>query len=180
MKLKPRTLTERSGLQCEYLTYSYPHLESCDVLVVRFTGDCGLGSGSDDDCRFMSAMISAGLKVFSPIALVLDLTGLGYEWGDLMSNVLLAGSKYYVIADLPTAVIASERNREGLTSLVIQEMRSNPTEWLFESLDQALDAVKGRANEGPGNLNGLLDAVARKLREESGDAKPPDLPTSGQ
>lgn len=89
----------------------------------------------------MGAMVKAGLEAFDSLALVLDFECLGYEWGDMMGNVIAAGAGRYLNAEFPTAVIVSDKNRKGLTSLVEKEMGRNSAEWLFESLDQAIDAV---------------------------------------
>jgi len=42
---------------------------------------------------------------------------------------------------IPVAVIRSDLNREGLTSLVRDEMDENPQEWLHESLEDAVTAI---------------------------------------
>ena len=42
---------------------------------------------------------------------------------------------------LPTAVAVSDLNRDGLTSLVGEEMFREPKQWLFESVELATEAV---------------------------------------
>jgi len=86
-------------------------------------------------------MVKAGLQGFEPSALVLDLEKLKYEWGDMMTSVFCAGQGQYINAEFPTAVVVSNLNREGLTSLVEMEMRAKVTDWLFGSLTEAFDAV---------------------------------------
>lgn len=139
--LRERQLGELSSIQCRFYTCDSPTLDYGEILVVRFEGTCGYGSGSNGDCVYMAAMTQAGLTAFEPLALVLDMRGLSYEWGDMMGHVLAAGSDQYVDAPFPTAVVVSDRCREGLTSLVQDEMDEEPEEWLFESLELACQAV---------------------------------------
>ena len=138
MHLRP--LDIRSGVSIEFsysesLLPSPPHMQ---VLVVRFTGSCQIGSACTPNAVYMDAMIRAGIAVWSPAAVVLDLRELVYEWGDMMVRPLAAGSDYYVDGDLPLAAIVSDLNREGLTSLVAKEMQADPATLLFASLEDAI------------------------------------------
>jgi hypothetical protein len=90
----------------------------------------------------MEAMIAAGVAAWSPFGVVLDLRELSYEWGDEMQEVL-AGARN-PRRSLPTAVVVSDLNREGLTSLVTQEMLAAPADWLFDTVDDAIAAVDGK------------------------------------
>ena len=143
-QLRPRRLDDLSAIECEYFTCTLPSRDYGTVLVVRFSGECGHGSRSNSDCAFMEAMVKAGLAAFRSLALVLDMRGLKYEWGDLMPRVLLGGQRQYVDGAFPTAVIASDANREGLTSLIRQEMDEDPAGWLFDDLDAALARLDGQ------------------------------------
>ena len=82
----------------------------------------------------MRAMIAAGVAAWSPDAIVLDLRGLIYAWGANMAEVLTCGGH-------PAVVVVSDLNREGLASLVEQEMFEQPGDWLFESVEEAVSAV---------------------------------------
>jgi len=137
-QLRPRHLGELSDIECEHFTCGLPSRDYGAVLVVRFSGECGYGSASNSDCAYMAAMVRAGLAAFRSLALVLDMRELKYEWGDLMPRVLLAGQDQYVDAPFPTAVISSDKNREGLASLIRDEMDEKPGHWLFKDLDAAL------------------------------------------
>jgi hypothetical protein len=148
-------------------------MDGMKCLVVEFSGECGQGtknSGSGYEA-FMSAIIKAAVEAWKPVALILDLRRLKYEWGDEMSQPFNAcdsfqpgplslRSIFKVYPDLveselskmtkeslafPLAVVVSEINRTGLTSLVRQELSKDPNDLLFENLEDALTAVDRQA-----------------------------------
>ena len=141
MNLTPRKLEELSGIRCEYFTCEFPEGLFGKLLVVVLKGECGLGCGCYKDCMFMTAMVRAGYEGFQPDAVIMDLSELKYEWGDEMTGVLMAAQGYYVEAEFPTTVVVSDKCREGLTSLVRDEMSKDPKQWLFESLPDAIEAA---------------------------------------
>jgi hypothetical protein len=145
MKLTPHRLDELSEIKYEYFTSSFPSSDNSDdddVLIVAFHGSCGFGSGSNADRQFMSAMTKAGLAAFEPLGLILDMTDLVYEWGDMMSAILGAGDGIYFESPFPTVVIVSSKCLDGLTSLVRDEMDDDPAAWLYSDLSSALAAVE--------------------------------------
>ena len=79
-----------------------------------------------------------------PDAVILDFTTLRYEWGDEMARILFACSIDPLDSDLriPVAVIISGLNREGITSLVLDEMDEEPCNWIYQSLDEAIAAIE--------------------------------------
>lgn len=141
MELEP--LDPREGVSVEHRFFSapLPSLPRSRALVVKFSGCSGVGCANNVDAIYMEAVIASGLIHFSHQALVLDLQEMSYEWGDQMVRPLGAGQGHYVDADLPTAVVVSDLNREGLTSLVRDEMLADPSEWLFDTLEEALARV---------------------------------------
>ena len=154
MELKRRNLDNPNGIECAFFTCSMGRADddySGIILVVAFKGVCGIGSANNSDATFMAAMIKAGIEAWSPDALVLDLRELDYRWGDMMSKVLGAGeySMFKQVIngdgeanqDLPTAVVISDLNREGLTSLVEMEMFAKTQDWLCESWEAAAALV---------------------------------------
>ena len=153
-------------------------MQSVSCLVVEFRGECG--KGTQNECHgyaeFMSAIIKAAVEAWSPVALIMDLRQLKYCWGDEMTKPFHACVPFHagstmlrsifgeypnlVESDLnkipneslafPMAVVVSELNRTGLTSLVKDELRRelgkemNPSDFLFETLEDALAAVDRR------------------------------------
>lgn len=97
--------------------------------------------------------MAANMVAIEPDAVILDFTNLRYEWGDEMAGVLLFCSNHPIETGLniPVAVITSEFNIGGLTSLVRNEMNERPEDWLFADLDTAVDSVqrrRGASSEG--------------------------------
>jgi hypothetical protein len=123
------------------------------LLAIRFAGVAS--NASDGVFALMSAIVMAGLEAWEPWALILDLQGLEYAWGDLMQNVLSAPQRWYeplyplrlafggdkVPKQFPLAVVVSDLNRDGLVSLVRSEMRGQPADLLRESIDEAAQAL---------------------------------------
>jgi hypothetical protein len=144
MDLTPHSLTEMSDVKVAFFTCPLPSKSYCEALIVRCTGECGFGSNSNADAQFMTAMVKAGLAAWEPVALVLDLRELKYQWGDQMLGVLCAGEGYYYDwSSPPTAVVVSGLCRDGLTSLIEKEMGGNQraADWLYESIEDAVSAV---------------------------------------
>lgn len=131
--LAPLSLRDLSTASCAFAKCPLPSQDYALCLVVAFEGEAGNSHEHAGTFLYMLGMIAAGIAVWSPSALVLDLRKLKYAWGDTMAQVL--GSSV-----LPTTVVTSALNREGLTSLVEQEMFAKAGDWLFESL---ADAVAG-------------------------------------
>lgn len=95
----------------------------------------------------MDAMIRAGIAAFDSVGVILDLREMAYEWGDMMLCPFAAGSNYYVDSDLPIVAVISDINREGLTSLMIDEANIEPCTVLFDSMDAALARLDLLYNE---------------------------------
>jgi len=117
---------------------SPPHLE---ILVVRFSGNSGFGCANNSDAIYMNAMIRAGIAGFSCVGVILDLRDMSYEWGDMMLCPFGAGFRYYVDSDLPIVAVVSDRNRKGLTSLMVDEADTDPSTILFDTIETALDRL---------------------------------------
>jgi hypothetical protein len=111
------------------------------ILVVSFAGACGIGTGCDDDAHLMEAIGQAAVLAWRPFGLILDLRELTYEWGDMMTEVLTLGEPKRRHG-LPTTVLASARCREGLTSLLKEEMGEDPDLWLFDDLPAAVQELE--------------------------------------
>jgi hypothetical protein len=140
------------------VTYYSPRPESGvsdEVLVVVFEGTYRRGSLGNLDAGYACGQILAGIYTWNPKALVLDLRGLSYEWGDQMSLVLLSGRQSRRLnldhvfqaggpvefEELPTTVVISELNGDGLTSLLSSVMKEPSERWLYDTLEQAVSAV---------------------------------------
>ncbi len=142
MKMQRRRLEELSQLRYQFYTCAFMNKPHAQALIVAFHGEYGFGAKGNEDAVFMTAIIKAGLEAWGPSALILDLKKLKYEWGDMIGSALTAGSDRYIGARFPTAVVISDQNRQGLISFVEKELGDDPTHWLFESFEEALQAIE--------------------------------------
>jgi phage major head subunit gpT-like protein len=149
IKLTPRKFEDISAI--EYSLYTCPLISwpNMKALVAEFRGECGHGSGSNADAAFMAGIVKAAQEAWPAAALILDWRQLKYEWGDeIVKPIDALGTRRVGDKSInaPAAVIISDLNRVGLTSLVKQEMGENPDELLFNSLEEALAAVDKQAH----------------------------------
>ena len=176
IKLTPRKFEDLSSLKYSLFTcplITWPDKQGMLCLVVEFGGECGQGTQDHGYADLMSAIIKASVDAWRPMALIMDLRPLKYRWGDEMTKPFRACAPFQALSlkfgsiceeypnlvesDLsritneslafPMAVVVSELNRTGLTSLVKVELprelgkEMNPDDFLFETLEDALEAV---------------------------------------
>jgi hypothetical protein len=147
MELKPLDIRSDVAIDHAYFETSLPSPPHLEVLVVKFSGTSGFGCANNSDAIYMEAMIRAGIAAFDSVGVILDLREMAYEWGDMMLCPFAAGSRYYVDSDLPIVAVVSDINREGLTSLMIDEANTEPTMVLFDTMDAALARLAFLYNE---------------------------------
>lgn len=152
------------------------------VLVIRFAGTYRIGSAGNPDATFMSAMGNAGVEAFDPDVIVIDLSDLTYEWGDMLEMVFSIGDTL----NRPSAVVVAEGCRAAIGTLcfgVNSEKDACEQEWIFDSLEAAWNYVTTLLDEGErpkiheAASNADLDDVKELL--EAGE-KPNRLDSSGQ
>lgn len=83
----------------------------------------------------MDEVLTRFLNSERPAGLILDLRELEYWWGDQMAQTLAL-----VHVDAPTVkvvAIVSDLNRQGMTSLVRDELFCDPSRWLADGEEQA-------------------------------------------
>lgn len=145
MKTTEVHLGDLSEIQCRFFTVDIPELQYHSAIIIEFSGACGYGASSNADASFMEGMIAAGFHAWSPSCCILDLRRLKYEWGDMMCAVINPPHNFVSITEedveYPFAVVISDLNREGLTSLVSQEMLEDPSTILFDTLEAAAKRV---------------------------------------
>ena len=141
MNLKPLDIRHDVSIDHAYYETSLPSHPYLHILVVQFSGTSGFRCANNSDAIYMDAMVRAGIAAFDCVGVILDLRKMAYEWGDMMVCPFAAGSRYYVDSDLPIVAVVSERNRKGLTSLMIDEADTDPSTVLFETMDTALDRL---------------------------------------
>jgi hypothetical protein len=159
MDLKPCRLNDLSDATYTYSCGTLPRT-AYKVLIVTASGVAANQRPHAGTYRSISAAIMAALEAWEPDALVLDFRELEYKWGDGMQETLRAGERWHqpriaasrLFATLGvtrpgrfyTTIVASPKNREGLTSLLRQEMREDPARWLFDTVDGCLAALDER------------------------------------
>jgi hypothetical protein len=138
-------LSEISKLQSRTFFCHFPYWPSFadqggsrDVLVVSFYGEYGDGCDGGEDATFMVAITAGAIAALPRFALILDLREMAYVWGDKLTEVLYSGESRFEAAELPTAVVVSDRCRAGMTSLVRAEMSEDASQWLYDSLQAPL------------------------------------------
>jgi hypothetical protein len=125
-----------------------------DVLVISFSGAYRLGSGGDGDAAFMLAIAKAALWAWRSFGLVLDLRELEYTSGDKLGAVLSCGEDQWVDAEFPVRVVVSDRCREGITSLVEDELFLDASTWISPSVEQALSSISASLKDS--SAQGLI------------------------
>ncbi|HNM02576.1 MAG TPA: hypothetical protein PKK05_06650 [Leptospiraceae bacterium] len=109
------------------------------VLIIKFAGFHGEGSGGNRNSEFMKTVISASLGLFLSDMLILDLTELKYEFGDSLASVLDIPSGIKS-RDYETVLAVSDLCRKGLLSLMEFTQVSFRT---FSGSDEALNYFSG-------------------------------------
>lgn len=103
----------------------------------------------------MAALAMAGVEAWFAPAVIFDLRELRYEWGDELTRLFSVKPQtfhpeYVLYQTLsptrdsyqyPVAIVVSDLNRKGLTSLVAQELRKRPEDFLFDTLESAVVSV---------------------------------------
>lgn len=142
-------LKDLSEIDCRFQigTYegrSYPRR----ILVIHFVGKYRVGSEGNPDASFMFAMGNAGVEAFDPHAVILDMSQLSYEWGDMLDCAFDIGSQQH----LPSSVIVGPHCREAIGTLcfgIHSEEDACQHEEIFDTLEDAWKYVTEKldANE---------------------------------
>jgi hypothetical protein len=108
--------------------------EVAHVLRVSFVGEYRTGSAGNPDADYILAFVAAALALDEPGAVVLDLRGLRYRWGNRLLRVFeaigAAGAEFRV----GVAVVCGPESLPAFTGLV-----GGPQEWLHDTLDGAVE-----------------------------------------
>lgn len=90
-----------------------------EVLAVTLSGPCGVGADGHRDARVLYAAIVWGWLLWPSDALLLDVTGLDYVWGDDLIAVLDIGSdRMLAPSPVPVAILCAEWNRSAFDGLI--------------------------------------------------------------
>ncbi len=179
LDLKQVRLEELSDVRYSFWIGKHPGKRyPRDVLVIRFEGTFGFGSGGNADAAFMTAIGNAGIHAFDPHAIITDLSALSYEWGDMMESVIDIGHD----RNAQTALVVGSKCRKAIGTLCFGMNSTNDAcerESIFDSLDDAWQYVTKLLDEG--NKPPLCEAASdgdpqrvKQLLESGEDPNRPD------
>jgi hypothetical protein len=144
MKFEPLDISKLSTIISTFAS-AEDEVTHSTILLATFQGDADDSEGQDSFCH-IRALLAANMVAVEPYAVILDLKDLKYEWGDGMARVLNDASRHpdEPTETIPVAVVTSPLNREGLMSLLVDEMSERPEDWLFNSLEVAFVSIQYR------------------------------------
>lgn len=138
MQLTKIELVPDHAISYEIFCTQMPSATHLDVLIMKFSGVYGIGSKGNGDAQFMTAMTKAAISYTAPFGLIFDFTDLSYQWGDRMSDVILAGEHHWADAEMPFAIVVSDKCVEAMTSLLKVELDMDDLTLLHHTLTSAL------------------------------------------
>lgn len=141
-ELNPEDLSE---IKVQYLRGSSRITDYYDILTIKYSGKYGIGSAGNGDAQYMYAKGEYGLNCYEPMAAILDLSEIEYEWGDMMDLVFNIGSNQYIDAEFPIALVIGEKCSEAIGTLIhgIERKESATTEeWIFDDFELAWKFVE--------------------------------------
>ena len=135
--MKEVTISE----ECPTLSHRF-HLTDSETLVVSFFGQYRDGSYGNPDAHYMRAMINLACDLWFHRGLVIDLSALKYEWGDLIDYALDHPDR------LPTAIVVGPWCHAALASLWAEDERPfQEQDGVFENLQSAVAFVRSAPDE---------------------------------
>lgn len=109
------------------------------ILYVKAYGEYKIGSAGNSDGLYLFSLIATYYFIYEPICIIIDLTGLKYEWG----NTILKSLNFFneVGRDKEekeklVIIIHSPENQNAITELL--KMTSDGNRLLCESFDEAI------------------------------------------
>lgn len=122
----------QESIQCRLLFCKLPSFPSENCLIATFSGTVVETDSHNSGYKFMHAMIGDGFAASNPATLLLDLRDLEYVSGNQMSRI--------VDQRIITKVVSSQICFEGLNNLYRSALFLNPSDEIFESVEEALNA----------------------------------------
>lgn len=114
-----------------------------EVLKVSLSGPYAVGAAGRKDARVLYSSLVMGWLLWPSDALLLDVTGLDYVWGDDLLGVLEIGSDPVLnLAAVPVALHCAEWNRSAFQGL-IEGIGAEPLPYLTTDGEGALAWIAG-------------------------------------
>lgn len=115
------------------VSFSAGRIKNADWLIMKVSGDYGIGSRGNPNGAWLSSMVMAGLVRFPSHGIVLDLTEMTYEMSDSLYNVIVQIRKHRS-PRYPVYVLTSDRCRDGIVSLM--DMARDTSTRIIENLSE--------------------------------------------
>lgn len=150
MLTKQVKLEELSDLQYEVHIGKSKAVNYCNIMILKFSGEYGFGSGGNSDAIYMSAIGEAVVEAWEPSGLILDFSELAYEWGDMIERVFDVGRAKYGDIPFPTALIVGERSEEAIRTLILgvySDQTIDDIDWVHRDLESAWTYIEHKLAE---------------------------------
>lgn len=145
MQLNPVSLEQLSALKHEVRLPSHPKFDSPEFKVIAYAGTYRPGAEGKDDALYITATAAAAHHAWYTESIVIDFSGLRYEWGDEMQWVLDIGQRGPATCHFPLAIIVGPECDRALKSLIPGEYDDHCVASLEDAV--ALLAAKRSAYE---------------------------------
>jgi hypothetical protein len=146
MELIEHRFDDLSDIKYRIFTCDISGKRPATAILLRFSGNYGIGSAGNADAEFMRTITLCSLLLWNVEAIVFDLRELDYEWGNGIWGMYGRSFASSGIDGLPYATVVSDRCRSGFESC---EGIVGP---LFDDIESAIENVRPRAQEYLDNL----------------------------
>jgi hypothetical protein len=140
MKLVPVSFATLSNLKYSVALAPHKQFTTPEFVVVTFTGRYRDGSAGAPDATFIASIMEAVQRAWYTDSLIIDLSGLAYNWGDEMDWIHDIGIFHPSPCKKPLAIIVGHECRDALQSLAPDEYNQN----CVESFDDALALIRSK------------------------------------
>lgn len=145
--LKKYNLEDLSEIKIDiYMEETSTYNES-NTMIIKYSGEYGLGSSGDSDAIYMCAMGKAALSAWNPSGVIIDLSDLSYKWGDMIEMVFDIGSEQYIDSEFPRAVIVGSKCEEAIRTLIFglnSEESIESVGWIFRNLESGWKYIESK------------------------------------
>ncbi len=128
-------IPESYKIRCDFKE----HIEE-SILLINLSGICSNGSQGEDYGQYLYQKIGLSLLATKPLAVLVDLQNLHYEYGDRIINLFQIFSDLRIFGEdkILTAFVISDKNKFGLASLLRFNLE-NPKPPIFYDMKIAYD-----------------------------------------
>src|SRR5579862_5459896 len=113
MELVKHRFRELSRLQYQILTSAIGGRHNPTALVLKFSGDYGIGTAGNGDAAYMRIVTRAAVSAWPCDAVVFDLRDMTYWWGNSIWGLFGNSIPPSGVEALPRALVVSDLCRRG-------------------------------------------------------------------